>query len=88
MNISRIICGGNLISGYAHSRDLIYLSSLLKKYFSDERIMETWRICEQQGINTMICYPEDKHAIEVYEGTGPGAARSSTWRRWRRPRKT
>lgn len=67
VNISRIICGGNLISGYAHSRDLIYLSSLLKKYFSDERIIETWEICEQQGINTMICYPEDKHAIEVYE---------------------
>ncbi len=67
VSISRLICGGNLISGYAHSRDLIYLSNLLKQYFTDDRIMETWAICEQHGINTMICYPEDKHAIEVYE---------------------
>lgn len=66
VKISRVICGGNLISGYAHSRDLIYMSDLLKQYFSDEKIMQTWAICEQHGINTMICYPEDKHAVEVY----------------------
>ncbi len=66
VQISRLICGGNLISGYAHSRDLIYLSGLLTKYFTDEKIMETWALCEQHGINTMICYPEDKHAIDVY----------------------
>jgi len=66
VKISRIICGGNLISGYAHSRDLIYVSELLKHYFTDEKIMETWRLCEQQGINTMIAYPGDPHAVEVY----------------------
>jgi hypothetical protein len=66
VEISRIICGGNLISGYAHSRDLIYLSGLLKQYFTDEKIMGTWALCEAQGINTMVCYPEDKHALEVY----------------------
>jgi hypothetical protein len=66
VKISRLICGGNLISGYAHSRDLIYLSEFLKQYFTDEKIMETWALCEQQGVNTMICYPEDRHAIEVY----------------------
>jgi hypothetical protein len=67
VKISRIICGGNLISGYAHSRDLIYVSTLLKKYFTDEKIMETWALCEQQGINTMIFNPSDKHAVAVYE---------------------
>ena len=41
VKISRIICGGNLISGYAHSRDLIYVSSLLNHYFTDEKILET-----------------------------------------------
>jgi hypothetical protein len=66
VKISRLICGGNLISGYAHSRDLIYLSTFLKQYFTDGKIMETWAICEQHGVNTMICYPEDKRAIDVY----------------------
>lgn len=47
VKISRIICGGNLIGGYAHSRDLTYVSSLLKHYFTDEKIIETLEICEE-----------------------------------------
>lgn len=67
VEISRIICGGNLVSGYAHSRDLIYLSPLLKHYFTEEKIMETWAISEEHGINTMILYPADKKALGIYE---------------------
>lgn len=66
VRISRLICGGNLISGYAHSRDLIYVSNLLRAYFTDEKIIETWAICEQHGINTMIAYPGDPRAVELY----------------------
>jgi hypothetical protein len=66
VQISRLICGGNLISGYAHSRDLIYVSKLLTHYFTDEKIMDTWALCEQHGINTMVAYPGDPHAVEVY----------------------
>ncbi|MCX5637275.1 MAG: twin-arginine translocation signal domain-containing protein [Planctomycetota bacterium] len=51
---SRVICGGNLTNGYAHSRDLIYVSDLLKKYFTDEKVIETYQICEECGINTVI----------------------------------
>ena len=54
VDISRIICGGNLINGFAHARDLIYVSSLLRHYFTDEKIMETWEVCEENGINTMV----------------------------------
>lgn len=54
VKISRIICGGNLINGYAHSRNLIYVSSLLRHYFTDEKVIETWQLCEESGINTAI----------------------------------
>jgi uncharacterized membrane protein YphA (DoxX/SURF4 family) len=54
LRVSRIICGGNLISGFAHARDLIYVSPLLKTYFTDEKVMETLWICEASGINTAI----------------------------------
>ena len=54
VTISRLICGGNLISGFAHSRDLIYVSPLLKHYFTDDKIMETFELCEQNGVNTAI----------------------------------
>jgi len=54
LEVSRLICGGNLIVGYAHARDLIYVSSLLKKYFTQEKIWETMRLCEACGINTIL----------------------------------
>ena len=31
LEVSRLICGGNLVAGFAHSRDLIYVSELLKR---------------------------------------------------------
>ncbi|MBW8039869.1 MAG: hypothetical protein FVQ85_07725 [Planctomycetes bacterium] len=54
VEISRLICGGNLIIGSAHDRDLIYIASLMRSYFTDRKIMETWQICQDCGINTMI----------------------------------
>ncbi len=62
LNVSRLICGCNLINGYAHARDMIYVSSLLKHYFTDEKIMETWELCEECGINTMISTIDDPYA--------------------------
>jgi hypothetical protein len=54
VTISRLICGGNLINGYAHSRDLTYVSELVKHYFTDEKVIQTWQISEESGINTAI----------------------------------
>ncbi len=66
VKISRIICGGNLIGGYAHSRDLLYASALLKHYFTDEKIMETLQICEENGINTIITNPRSAALLKKY----------------------
>jgi hypothetical protein len=54
LNVTRLIVGGNLTSGFAHSRDLIYVSGLLRQYFTNERVFETWQLCEECGINTAI----------------------------------
>jgi len=54
VQISRLICGGNLISGIAHARDLIYVSPLLRQYFTDDKVISTLRLCESCGINTAI----------------------------------
>lgn len=54
LSISRMICGGNLISGFAHSRDLIYVSRLLKEYFTDAKVCDTLESCERHGIDTAI----------------------------------
>jgi hypothetical protein len=54
LKISRIICGGNLVGGYAHSRDLTYVSPLLMHYFTPEKVFETWRLSEEFGINAAV----------------------------------
>jgi len=64
VKITRLIVGGNLTSGHAHSRDLIYVSSLLRNYFTDEKVFETWEICEETGINTAILRLDD-HVIRL-----------------------
>ena len=67
VKISRLLCGGNLINGYAHSRDLVYVSTLLKHYFTEDKVMETWALCEQYGINTMILHPAETEAVNLYQ---------------------
>ena len=49
--ISRLIVGDNMIVGYAHARDLLYVSSLFKAYNTEKKIFETLMLCEQAGIN-------------------------------------
>ncbi len=51
LSISRLLMGGNLIGGYAHSRDLLYVSRLLREYNTDGKIFETLELAEQSGIN-------------------------------------
>ena len=52
--ISRLMLGGNLISGFMHSRDLKYVNALFRAYATEERIIETLRLAEQNGINTVF----------------------------------
>ena len=54
VTLSRLLPGGNLVSGFAHARDLIYASSLIKAYHTDEKVLDTMQICEENGMNTVI----------------------------------
>jgi len=64
--ISRLIIGGNLISGSAHADNLLYQSALMTHYFTTEKILETWTLAEQNGINTTLMRA-DPHIIEHYQ---------------------
>ena len=66
LNISRIICGGNLIGGWAHSRDLTYVSTLVVAYHTDEKIFETLELAEENGINTILTNPVSDRVINKY----------------------
>lgn len=66
LSISRLILGGNLIGGWAHARDLIYVSALLKRYFTDEKILETMALAEAHGINTINIHPNATAIVQRY----------------------
>lgn len=63
--VSRLIVGGNLISGSAHADELLYQSALMTHYFTDEKILETWEIAERNGINTTLMRA-DPHIVKNF----------------------
>jgi uncharacterized membrane protein YphA (DoxX/SURF4 family) len=64
--LSRVILGGNLMSGWAHSRDLIYVSQLVKAYHTKARIFATLLLAEKCGINTILTNPILCSLIDEY----------------------
>jgi uncharacterized membrane protein YphA (DoxX/SURF4 family) len=66
LDVSRVIMGGNLIGGWAHARDLLYVSQLVKTYHSDQKVFETLRLAEQCGINTFLTNPQLARVINAY----------------------
>ncbi len=60
LKVSRLISGGNLISGWAHARDLNYVHHLMRNYNTDEKVMDTLEVLEENGVNTIIADPNEK----------------------------
>jgi hypothetical protein len=54
IKISRMMLGGNLIGGGMHSRDLKYVRSLFRAYVTEEKLMQTLKLAETHGINTVF----------------------------------
>jgi uncharacterized membrane protein YphA (DoxX/SURF4 family) len=57
LKVSRVILGGNLIGGWAHARDLIYVSKLIRAYHHRTKVFETLRLAEACGVNTLLTNP-------------------------------
>ena len=65
--LSRLIAGGNLIGGWAHARDLIYVSKLVKTYHTDEKVIQTLALAEKCGINAIITNPQLGRVFQKYK---------------------
>ena len=57
VDFGRLILGGNLMNGFAHARDLIYVSDLIKAYHEEWRVHQTFRLAEACGIDTILTNP-------------------------------
>jgi uncharacterized membrane protein YphA (DoxX/SURF4 family) len=70
-DISRMVLGGNLIGGWAHSRDLIYVPELFKAYNTERKIYETLILAEKAGINSInIGFPTNALVAKYKKTTG------------------
>lgn len=58
VSISRLLIGGNLIGGWAHSRDLMYASKLFTSYNTEAKVFETLELAQACGINTIQLDPK------------------------------
>jgi hypothetical protein len=59
---SRLMLGGNLIGGWAHSRDLGYVSTLMRRYNTPAKIRETLELAESQGITAINSWVMDDNS--------------------------
>ena len=58
--------GGNLIGGWAHSRDLPYVSTLMRRYNTPAKIRETLETGEAQGITAINTWVMDDNS-QIFE---------------------
>lgn len=69
--ISRLVLGGNLIGGWAHSRDLHYVPSLFRAYNTEKKIFETLMLAEKAGVNSInIGFPTNELMLKYKKITG------------------
>ncbi len=66
VSISRLLIGGNLIGGWAHSRDLMYASKLFTSYNTEAKIFETLELAQACGINTIQIDPSAWDVVLKY----------------------
>ena len=67
LKCSRLIMGNNLIGGWSHSRDLIYVSDLFKAYNTERKIFETLYLSEKAGIDTMFVVNRQADIYKKYK---------------------
>jgi hypothetical protein len=62
LGVTRLIMGGNLIAGYAHARQLAYVSTLMRQYNTPAKIRRTIELGEQHGITAIESWAMDDNS--------------------------
>jgi hypothetical protein len=58
--VSRLIIGGDPVSGIAHAGELVYQADFMKQYFNTPKILDTLTMAEENGINTLLMRADDR----------------------------
>jgi len=67
--VTRLMFGGNLLSGYMHCRDLRYVNQLFRSYATRDKVNETLALAEKHGIN-IVFGSGGEHVIQYNQTQG------------------
>lgn len=92
IEISRVIFGGNLISGWCHQRDLLYVSDLAQAYLTEKKQFDTLELAEEKGMNAIVIgmNPSQLALLKKYRRERGGKIKKivavrQDWDNWDRP---
>ena len=90
LKISRLISGGNLLSGWCHQRDLLFVAQLAQAYLTEKKQFDTLQILEESGVNTIMIDMDQLPIVNKYNRQRGGKTQTivavrEDWGDWSRP---
>jgi hypothetical protein len=90
LSLSRVISGGNIISGWCHQRDLLFVSNLAKAYLTEQKQFDTLQQLEESGVNTLVVDMIQQNLVNKYKKERGGKIQTlvavrQAWSDWGRP---
>ena len=91
LTLSRIISGGNILSGWCHQRDLLYVRRLAEAYLTPAKQHATLQLLEESGVNAIMIDLDQLPIIQAYKRQRGGKIQTlvsvrQDWGDWDRPR--
>ena len=90
IEFSRLIAGGNLLSGWCHQRDLLYVAELAEAYLTEKKQFDTLQLMEENGINAIVIDQVQLPILKAYKKARGGKMKTiccvrQGWETWERP---
>lgn len=64
--VSRLISGGNLLSGWCHQRDLLFVRNLAAAYLTEQKQFDTLQQLEELGVNSIVIDMSQQPILNKY----------------------
>ncbi len=90
VRLSRLIAGGNLLSGWCHQRDLLFVRNLAGAYLTETKQFDTLQMLEELGVNSIIIDMVQLDAVNKYKRERGGKIETvvsvrEDWAHWNEP---
>jgi hypothetical protein len=90
LTVSRLLAGGNLLSGWCHQRDLLFVAKLAQAYLTEAKQFDTLAQCERRGVNAIAIDMEQLGIVNKYRQARGGRIQAlvtvrQAWDRWGAP---